>query len=188
MTMPKNEHHNADLETLSLDELRQRVDRAKAMLTELDALFPGAVRLTAEDRRTSQGRLRNGESTVLQAVLGAVDSAPQYFVSLADMDQGRDPKRFETDVLRERLLRRDLIDEVSEQLDQLSTRLGDTVLHLGERAAPPVRAAYQIAKVLADSDDQMRTSVAPAIDFYSQISRRAAETRASKKPDPAQGA
>src|SRR5262245_14986631 len=100
-----------DIETLSLDELQKRVNKAKALLAEVEALFPGAMTMTAEDRRHSDGRLRVGESETLRTVLAAVDSAPQFFVSLADRDDGHDPKRFETQLLRERLSRRDLLNE-----------------------------------------------------------------------------
>src|SRR5438128_2072309 len=114
--MGKGKHDGAetelDLEGMSIEELRRRVQKGRELLAQLEGLFPGMVTMTAEERLHSDGRLRNGESAELTAVLDAVDSAPQYFTSLADKDEGRDPTKFETGLLRERLVRRDLLNEL----------------------------------------------------------------------------
>ena len=173
---------DSGIEGLSLDELRQRVKKAKGLIAEIEKLFPGTVMLTTDDRIHSDGRLRAGESEVLGAILAAAESAPQYFASLADRDEGHDAKKFETQLLRERLEQRDLMSELAGEIEPLATRMSDTVLHLGARVRPAALAAYQIAKSVAATDSQLRTRLAPALDFYARPARRAADTRAAHKP------
>ncbi len=169
------------IECIAFEELNKRVDRAMALLEEVQRLFPDLATLTTDERRRSEGRFKSDESSMLAAVLDAVDLSPHYFVSLADRDHGEDPTKLETTLLRERLARRDLLDELSEKLEKLATDFSDTVLQLGARVRPVTLAAYQIGKVVATSDHTLRSKIAPVIDYYSRPARLAAETRAAKK-------
>jgi hypothetical protein len=179
--MTKSQHgHEAAVEEMSLAELAKRADKALALIDQIDEQFPGLQGYSEEDRRTTAGRLRDGESDALRAVLDTADARPQVFAVLADKDGGSDPKRFETAWLREMLARRDTLDRVRVQLEQLTSDLSDTVLHLGELVQRPALAAYQIAKPLAQHDDAIARTLKPALDFYGRIGRAGVRTRARK--------
>lgn len=170
--------------TMSIPELEDRVARAKQLFGEIEQLLPGLVTMTEDDRRHSEGKLRDGEADALTAVIDVADQHPQYFAALADKDGGVDPKTFETDLLRGHLARRKLLGSVAVAAAELTAPLGDTVLMLGEQVRPVLLAAYQIAKPIAVADEKLRSRLAPALDFYGKIGRRGAETRAKKPPSP----
>ena len=166
---------------LSIEELRQRGARAKELVAELKTLFPYHRRYTEEERRHSLGRLRQDEAEMLGIVLDVVDYAPHYFTSLADQDEGQDPDRFETTLLRERLERREIMGEVAEAIEPFVRVVDDTALHYGELVRPVLLSAYRIAKPISKSDIGVANRLAPVIDFYSGPARAAAQTRAGKK-------
>ena len=179
--MKKTHARPIDLETISMAEFKKRLERGKQVARELRQMFPGQVVLTADERIHSEGKLRDGESAVLHVVLDGVDLAPHYFAALADSDLGNDPERFETDLLRDRLARRDLLNQLAVEVGAAFTALTDTVLDLGSRVRPVTLAAYRMAKSISKADKKLSTAIAPAIDFYAKPARRAAETRANKK-------
>lgn len=163
--MPKNDKPT-DLENLPIEELRKRVAEGMAMAKKLRTMFPELVRKTEEDRKYSQGNMRKGEGPMLSKVLDAVDLRPAYFESLADRDEGHDPRKFETPLLRDRLERRELYYQLAAELEPLGSDFEDTALHFGELSRPAVLAAYRIAKTLAETDQALRTAIADVIDFF----------------------
>ncbi|WP_437984203.1 hypothetical protein [Sorangium sp. So ce117] len=68
--------------------------------------------LTKEQRKTAP-RLRDGEHAILHKVLDVVDMKPALFESLAEQDEGMDPNRLETALLRERIEKHLLFSETS---------------------------------------------------------------------------
>ena len=168
------------IDILPLKDMRAKVERALVLIAELKALFP-LVTMTEDDRKHSQGRLRDGETAALTATLDVVDLVPKLFESLADKDEGYDPNRFESDLLRERLERRELLARVDSALAPIATRLSDSVLFLGGLCRPAVLAAYRIAKTVSATDKKIRAVLAPAIDFYGRVGKAAATTRAGQK-------
>jgi hypothetical protein len=169
------------MDELPIDELRRRAARAQELIAEVYTLFPHLRRFTADERRYSQGRLREGEAEMLGTMVDIIDNAPQYFVSLADQDEGHDPERLETGLLRERLERRMLINGISKSLDPLTQGLADETLYLGGLTRPVLLAAYRIAKPISKSDVTVANRLAPVIDFYSEPARAAAATRARQE-------
>src|SRR5262245_6566875 len=101
---------------LPLLELKKRVEKALELIGQVRELFPDLVELTEEERKYSQGRMRTDEPAAMRTVLDAVDASPEYFKSLADEDEGHDPNKFETDLLRDRLERRELYRQVAEAM------------------------------------------------------------------------
>jgi hypothetical protein len=166
---------------LSIEELRLRGARAQELIAELKALFPDHRRYTEEERRHSQGRLRKDEAEMLGVVLDVVDYAPHYFASLADQDEGDDPDRLETTLLRDRLERRVIMGEVADAIEPFTRVVDDTALHYGELVRPVLLSAYRIAKPISKSDIGVANRLAPVVDFYSAPARAAAQTRAGKK-------
>ena len=63
---------NDDIDTMTLDELKKRVGKGKALIAELKALFPGLVVMTSEDRVHTEGRLRSHEPAAFAAVYAIV--------------------------------------------------------------------------------------------------------------------
>lgn len=166
---------------LSIEELRQRAVRAKALINELQHLFPDRRRYTEDQRRSSQGRLREGEAEMLGTVIDVVEYAPHYFASLADQDEGQDPHRLESSLLRDRLERRVIMGEIADALEPVARDLGDTAFYYGDLVRPVILSAYRIAKPISKSDIGVANRLAKVIDFYTAPARAAALTRANDK-------
>ena len=166
---------------IAIEELRQRAARAQQLIIELKALFPDLRRYTEDERRVSQGRLRDGEAEMLGTVIDVVEYVPQYFASLADQDEGHDPTRLETPLLRDRLERRVLMGQLADALEPFARGVGDTALHYGDLVRPVLLSAYRIAKPISKSDLRVANRLAKVIDFYTGPARAAAVTRAINK-------
>jgi len=172
------------IDDMSAEQLQKNITRAAGLLEELEGLLPGLVHFTAADRGDTDGRIRGkDEEDALRAVLAVIEHNPGAFQVLADKDDGRDPARVETELLRARLDRRALLAGLAERVAPLAQRLEDTVLAQGERSKPVLLSAYGIARSLAPHDPALKTLLAPALDYYGAIGRKAARTRAEKKSD-----
>jgi len=166
---------------MPIADLKKNVAKVIQLLDEIEKLLPGLAILTEDDRKHSDGKLRAGEATALASVLDVAEHAPHYFMSLADKDGGRDPKKFETEYLRDQLERREILNALLEQIGQFSSPLTDTVLLLGERTRPVLLMAYRLSKSIAETDKTIRARLSRAIDFYGRIGKRGADTRAAKR-------
>ncbi|WP_438027035.1 hypothetical protein [Sorangium sp. So ce233] len=173
---------------MPIEEFRVRAEKAKALAAEfaekLDGLFPGLVTLTKEQRKTAP-RLRDGEHVMLRKVLDVVDMKPALFESLADQDEGMDPNRFETALLRERLEKHLLFSNVAESLSSMGGELGDSTLYTAIKFRETLYAAYRIAKAHAQTDRKVMDVLAPVIDFMRKNTAAAAAARKGRKPAPA---
>lgn len=166
---------------MPLAQLRENVPAAIAHLEAAKALLPGLLTLTAEDRKGSNGKFKAGETHGFYSLIDLAIAKPQYFDGLADKDQGVDPNRFEAELVRDRLERRDLLAQFADPAEEASTMANDSVLHLGELTKPVLGEAYGIAKTLARNNVQVRSAIAGLIDYYAGIARKGAETRAHNK-------
>jgi hypothetical protein len=158
--------------------LRTNVAAAIDHVEQIKILLPGLLTLTNEDRRNSSGKFRDGETRGFYDLIAFAIANPQYFDGLADRDQGQDPTRFEPELIRDRLERRDLLAQFAAPAEDLSTKASDSVLHLGDLTKPVLSAVYGIARALAKQNEVVRSAIAKLIDFYGGVARRAAETRA----------
>lgn len=149
-----------------IDDLEQRVIRGTALLADIRALFPEASAMARIDRRRSQGRMGTDESTALRSVVDAIDLSPAVFESLADEDEGNDPKRVETDLIRQRFTQHALYSQLSRDISALATVFSDTALAVGAQIKPLALAAYEIAKPVSRRDAKLREKIAPALDYY----------------------
>lgn len=174
--MPNKDKHD-DVLTMPTDELKKRVEKVKALLAQAEELLPGLVTLTHEDRRTSAGRFRTGEADALGSVLKLADQKPALFESLAAKDEGNDPAVFEVALVRDRLDRIALLQPVAETFDELIASVQDTVVHLGEKTRPVLLTAYELARPQAKHDDRIRSTLAPAIDFYGKMTQASVAAR-----------
>lgn len=101
-----------------------------------------------------------------------MEAQPSYFNVLADKDHGRDPSRFETSVLRERLERREILAQVAAKLSPMAMEASDHVLHLGAITRGPILAAYHIAKPLGEHNARISSKLAKARSFYARMAKR----------------
>lgn len=133
------------------------------------------ARLTAAERVTVGGRLRDGEEGALTDLLDTIDASPQTFVSIASIDHGTDDARVETEPTRQAIERRVALSPLADRLEQLARRVHDDVLVQGERIRDVTTPAYAILKVNAAVDPKLRKRAARVFDYY------AARGRPSKK-------
>ena len=175
--MPKTHEHWDDM---TVAELEKAVDEAMGYLAKARALFPGLAAIS-DEARGQLPRVRDGEDVAIMAILDAVDTRPAFFESLADQDGGHDPKRFETDFLRDSLRKREILAKAARELAPFSLAVGDALLELGSDAKGPALAAYRIASGVRETDAILREKLKPASDFYGAIGRRSSATRAKKR-------
>jgi hypothetical protein len=185
--MPK---HNAPAawtswEDMPLDEFEKRAgqiqEKAAVFVQEVEALLPGLRTLTKEQRKLAP-RLRKGEHPLLLRVLQVVDLKPALFESLADEDEGMDPQKFETALLRERIQKHLRFTQIDETLSPIAGKFGDSSLYLASKFRDAVYAAYRISKTHAGIP-ALNDVLAPVIDFMRRNAVAGAATRASKKKD-----
>jgi hypothetical protein len=167
--------------TMPLDELKKRIEKALALVAQIDELFPGLIELTDEARRHTNGRYRNGEAEALESLVDLAEKKPALFESLANADEGHDPKRFEHELLRDRLERAILLGPLVTALLDLASSAADTRLYFGELTRPVLLAMYEITKPHAKRDPSIASICKRALDFFSAIARTAAATRKRNK-------
>jgi hypothetical protein len=169
---------NATVLTMPVAELQQRVAQAVALWGQIVALFPGTVVLTSQER-LSTPKMGSDEEPALLAVLKVADTFPQFFTSLADLDEGTDPTTFETGLQRDRMARADALAPLAQAFATQPVGIDDTVLLLRGEAKEVVGRAYAIAKSLAPTNQPLSTLLAPALNYYRAIAKAAAATRAA---------
>ncbi len=171
-----------DLVDAPLAQLQAASTQAMGDVASIRAALPNPTRLTTTERK-GIGRLKNGESAMLQ-IVADVAAMPAYaplVASLADSDYGDDPAVFEAALLKERLQRVDALSPVATALESLAQDIDDTVLDLQRLASEPLRMAYRILKAVSASDPTLRAKLADPINFYAAIAQTAVKTRKAKK-------
>ena len=112
------------------------------------ALFPGLHVMTDEERKYSNGRIRNGEGPQFLTLIAIIEAFPKFFEGLADLDEGVDPTQVETPLMRDRVQRAEMLAKLIDDAAKLGA-ISDTVLHLRELVRDPMKEAYAISKVKA---------------------------------------
>lgn len=166
MAAKKKPSAKSDIESAVKTALTN-IRAAKAALAAVDL-----AKLTAEERRFSSGRLREGEPAALENLLDAIDAHPSAFESLADRDGGEDPNVLETAPTRAALARRALLEPLAEELEELSNAVSDDLLASAATVKALTIPAYAIAKANASVNAKLRKSVSSALDFYAKSGRR----------------
>ena len=171
---------HASIFEMPLEVLEKNVAKFESLAAQMAELLPGAAKLTEQERRETDGKFRSGEAAALSSVLDAADARGELFSSLADKDGGHDPSSFETDFLREELMRIELLGRAQAALERLN--VSDSVLRMGEQLKPVLLAAYHLGKLNAQHDATVRSKMATALDFYSRIARKSAATKKERTP------
>ena len=170
----------AKWQDLSVVEMEKRVREIAAMIEKARSLLPGLDPLL-DDERVHKVRLRDGEDGALEATLRAAEVRPAAFESLGDRDGGRDPEKFETGALRDRLQMRRALATLNQSLAPFAQAVADGVLTLGDSAREPIRLAYRIASGLRATDGKVREALKPATDYYGAIAAKSAKTKKAAK-------
>ncbi|MFO0591160.1 MAG: hypothetical protein U0441_26680 [Polyangiaceae bacterium] len=151
---------------LSVEELLKREQKFNALMDEAIKLFPDAHRFAKEDRVSSVGRMGLEEATVLRGVVDVMEARPALFECLADEDEGHDPNKLETGLLRDRFAIHGVYARVAAKLGDAARPFADTALKHGELVKPVTLAAYQIAKPISKRDAAIRGKIAAVVDYY----------------------
>lgn len=165
----------------SIEDLRKRAAQGSALIAQNLALFPEAKGLAKQDRRSSRGKMGLVEAKALRGVVGAIDLEPAIFASLADEDEGHDPNKVETDLVRDRFDRHEIYTLQAEAHLAAAKVFTDAALANGALVRPLALAAYEIAKPISKRNAAMREKIAPLMDYYAGNAEAAAETRQANK-------
>ncbi len=171
-----------DLVDLPLAQIQAAAQQAITALGTIRTLLANPTRLTVEDRKAINGRLRDGESAVLQTVADVAQN-PAYaplLDSLSDRDFGLDPNAFEVAMLKDRLQKVDALQPLADALTGMAEDFSDTVLDLQSLARPPLLEAYAILKVVAKTNATLKAQLKDVIDFYAAAAQAGAKTKKAK--------
>jgi hypothetical protein len=172
---------------MSVAEVARNAALALKLLRQVHALLPGMEVIDKDERLHSNGRIKDGEPAVMRSVLDTVDEHPRYFEALAPIDNGKDDRRVETGPARADLERREHLAAIGRAVDELSIKLGDTLLVLGESVRDVVSPAYRIGRTAAEVNPEIRRALGTAITFYSAASREQAREKKKAAKTPTEG-
>lgn len=174
-------------EKVSVAELVKRATEAKTGLAKMRASFPEVTGIAKGDRIGSLGRMGIAESGALLSVVDAMELEPAVFGVLADEDEGHDPGKLETALIRDRFARFTVYAELAAECERLAGIFSDAALEMGELVKPVSLAAYEIAKPLSKRHKGLREKIAPALDYYGANAAAGRAARKAKKGGPDEG-
>jgi hypothetical protein len=161
-------------------ELATRVASITKHLDAIDALLSDAKSLTNPSRKSSV-RLRGDEEVAaLSGVIAFAGMHAELFNTLADKDEGADPKRFETELLAGRLANTQTLSALAVRVELLQKKIADSALYAVALVKPPVLAAWKIAKPYQGQDLPGDELLNAAVNFYRGGALKAAHKRAQK--------
>ena len=130
------------------------------------------AQLTPDQVKYTVGRIAPAEVPVLKTVVDLMEERPELFAVMADKDRGKDPKKLETDPTREALSRFEELAPVLEALKSVMEKLEHEVLAQGTRIRAVTSPAYQLAKVLSQSDEDVANTLGPVFTHYGEPQRK----------------
>jgi hypothetical protein len=178
ITTPQGDAQFVDL---PLATFQQDATQLTALIAQMNAIVVNPTHYTPAGRKSSAGKLRDGEAPQLQIALNVARAYPDAFNTLGNSDDGVDPNTFEVDLVSDRLSKAALLVPIVEQLGTLAQSLSDCMLKLNETGARPAREAYLLAKAMAKSNTIIASMIASVVAYYSAIGKAAATTRAANK-------
>ncbi len=165
---------------VSEEALNARAAKIIGHLEAIDELLEDAAELTDDGRSVAHRMRGEAEKEALESVLDYVDTIPVAFKGLANKDEGHDPNKFETGLLRHRLANGLTLTKLVERFDQTRLALSDSALYVATLVKPPILAAYEIAKPLAKNDEKNGKKLNPATNYFGAVARAGAKTRKAK--------
>ncbi len=175
-----------------------RQEQAHSLIGSIAELYPEARHMQSDERRRTLGRLVYRDAALYARLFDVIEGSQirAAFDALGAEDNGEDPQRFETEVLRTRLQRVGHLSEVSKGLRALADRLDDEALHVGAETAMPALLALELARVLAKSNATFRGAIAPVLDELSAMTQaarnalaaaRETDAKPAAEPKPSEG-
>ena len=179
MATTKNSTKPSKSPTPNLSPFAQRMTALAKEMTDL-IKREKLAQLTPEQVKYTVGRIPAAELPALKIVVGLMDERPELFAVLANKDRGKDAKKLETEPTREALARFEELAPLLEVLSKVHDRLEHEVLSQGSRVRAVTSPAYQIAKVMSHSDDDVANTLSPAFTYYGEPGRKAKAKRKGK--------
>lgn len=167
-----------DSTVANLEKALGTIVKAFAQIEAMTSQFP---QLTPEERSTSLGRLRDGESKAILDLCSVMDTFPTHFVAMAAQDLGDDDTTIETGPTRANIARRDALAPLAVKAQEVADRISDALLVLGDRARQVSIPAYRIATTAAKTDKSLRSKLTPVTTHYGAGARKAKATIKRKK-------
>jgi hypothetical protein len=185
------------------DHLTQTLKHIKTA----DALWPGLVKLPAEDKTGNVGKLVTQLGAPLRALFDALtphrdDDKPKreakakltavFDNMLGAQDRGKDEARFEVELLVRRLERAEAEQKIVAAYEEARTRFADDALNTGEMVVEPGLRALEVARTAASNSAEFRSLLAPVLDKLGDMTKKARQhqeearkTAKAKKDAPA---
>jgi hypothetical protein len=172
--MPREWNEIKDVELpelgMPLEALSQKLEQVEAQLKEIKKAHKDYTFTYTKDARAvaySQGLIHGEEEEKsLTAILDAAIEFPSYVASLSNQDGGEDDDSFEADLLAARLEAVKRLQRVSAEAQSLAHLFDDTAASVGTRSKPILGAAYRILKNISSTLPKLKSTLAPAIDFF----------------------
>jgi hypothetical protein len=195
---PTDEVTIADDFTLAL--IATHLAATLQLLISAEAQWPGLVSLVSTERTGNLGKLIALLDPSLRALFEALTPAEGeapgktaakkklasvFNAALGDQDQGKDPAVFEVELLVRRLTRIEASQKIVAALDALRKLFADDILNTGAMVVEPGLKALEVARGIADSNDEFRSLLAPVTNSLGDMTKGArlaqAEARAEAK-------
>lgn len=138
------------------------------------------AQLTPAQVKYTVGRIPSAEVPALKIVIDLMDERPELFAVLANKDRGKDARLVETEPTRVALARFEELAPMLEVLMNVHDKLEHEVLAQGSRVRAVTSPAYQIAKVMSHSDEDVANTLGPAFTYYGEPGRKAKSKRKGK--------
>lgn len=166
------------------DHLAQTLTHIKAA----DALWPGLVKLPAEDKSGNVGKLVTQLGAPLRALFDAItprndDDKPKreskaklaavFNNVLGAQDRGKDDARFEVELLLRRLERAEAEQKIVAAFEEARARFADDALNTGEMVVEPGLRALEVARTVASNSPEFRSLLASVIDKLGDMTKKA---------------
>lgn len=137
--------------------------------------------LTDAQRRRSLGRLVGRFRKPLSELV-AVTRSPKYAAAFALLsDDGAAP--YDPDAVLAALARVEQLEGVAQQLEKLTLRVRDEILHTGAQAMKPGLAAIELAQVFAKTNEGFRAKVAHTLNDLAAMTAAARRAKSEGSAD-----
>lgn len=180
--MPKSDPKNTpiDADRLTREQLDARAEETARDIDKIKARWPGLKNLEKSERRRSPGRSLAVLATPLAALFTVLLKNPQLsrlFDVLGDQDEGEDPERFEVELLDLRLARARAEEKIADALHELGRNMDDDAIATAATVVIPGLRALELARTLSKGSAANRSLLAPALDAFREMTRRARKAR-----------
>jgi len=195
------------------DEIDLHEEKTLGFIANADKEWVGMVKLPVSDKAGNVGKLLTRLGEPLGALFDALvphegddpnkQAAKTRLAAVFDsmlgaQDRGKDPARFEVELLARRLRRAEAELRIAAALEEARQRFADDAMNTGEMVIEPGLRALEVARTAASTNPEFRSLLAPVLDKlgdmtkkarqYQDEARKVAEKVAEKPENKANGA